>query len=110
MNGEYISGEINFEKTVNDNSMGNCKTPSERGRYEYMIAWRDKKIKNLEERVRAYSEIVNLCLSICTATMDGCGLVSKEKVRQAMRYKYDVNDLGDHYEIKRKEEDNGEES
>ena len=82
----------------------------DKNRYEYMIAWRNKKIINLEERIKVYAELVNMCLAICMSSMGKCGKVSKKKVSQALRFRYEVKDLGDYYEVVRKEEENGEEN
>lgn len=77
----------------------------EEARVKHMVAWRDKKIKNLEERIKIYDEIVNMCLALCVA---GQGeRISKKKVSEALMYKYDVSDDGEYYVIKRKQEENG---
>jgi hypothetical protein len=39
----------------------------EEARVKHMVAWRDKKIKNLEEGIKIYDEIVNMCLALCVA-------------------------------------------
>ena len=75
----------------------------EEARVKHMVAWRDKKIKNLEERIKIYEEIVNMCLALCVA---GQGeRISKKRVREALQYKYDVSDDGEYYVIKRRQEE-----
>ena len=70
---------------------------------EYMIAWREKKIKNLEERVKIYAELVNMCLALCMA---GCGdRISKKKVRKALFYRYEISEDKDYYLIKRRKDE-----
>ena len=79
----------------------------EKQRYEHMVAWRDKKIANLEERIKIYEEIVNMCLALCMASLGDEGRINKRRVKQAMAYRYEVSDDGENYLIKRKEEENG---
>ena len=75
-------------------------------RMEYMIAWREKKIQNLEERIKIYAEMVNMCLALCVA---GSGeRISKEKVRRALRYTYEVSEDKNYYIIKKRKEENEE--
>ena len=72
-------------------------------RAEYMIAWREKKIRHLEQTLRVYEEMLNICLAICNAVSDG-ERISKEKVRQAMMNKYDIHEDGEYYIVTRRED------
>ena len=69
---------------------------------EYMIAWREKKIRHLEESLGIYTEMVNMCLALCFA---GAGdKISKEKVKQALKHRYEVSEDEEFYIITRRED------
>ncbi|MBE6542825.1 MAG: hypothetical protein E7675_00340 [Ruminococcaceae bacterium] len=73
---------------------------------DYMIAWRERKIKNLEERLEIYTELVNMCLAICMAGNDG--RISKKKVKEALAYRYEISEDDEYYLIKRREDGKNE--
>ena len=72
-------------------------------KFEHMIAWREKKIRNLEERIKIYAELVNMCLALCMAGSDG--RISKKRVKEALMHQYDISENEEYYLIKRR--DNG---
>ena len=69
---------------------------------EYMIAWREKKIRHLEETLGIYLELVNMCLALCYAASGE--KISKKRVSEALNHEYDVSEEEEYYIITRRED------
>ena len=68
---------------------------------EYMIAWREKKIRHLENMIDTYKELINVCLALCVA--GNVEKISKEMVSRSLKYRYDISQDEEFYIITRRE-------
>ena len=68
---------------------------------EFMVKWRNNKIKLLEDEVKGYEHIYELCAAIISSVFDingsDCVKVSKERIEKALKKKYIIKEDDENY-------------